>query len=70
MLTRARHLLHLLESEQLGRTEHVELPAQLGLFAAAPNPVVERLKQVDVNALTPVQALSILDELSRTARSS
>ena len=70
VLGRARQLLHLLESEQLGRAAPNEQPAQLGLFAAAANPVVDRLKQVDVNSLTPVQALSLLDELSREARSS
>ena len=68
VLGRARQLLHLLESEQLGRAAPTEAPAQLGLFAAAPNPVVERLKAVDVNALMPVQALAMLDELSREAR--
>ena len=35
---------------------------QLGLFAA-PHPVVERLKGVDPNALTPMQALALLAEL-------
>ena len=68
VLTRARHLLHLLESEQLGRTEPREQAAQLGLFVPAPSPVLAKLKQVDANSLTPVQALSMLDELSREAR--
>jgi DNA mismatch repair protein MutS len=69
VLTRARHLLHQLESEQLGRDRPAASSAQpqLGLFAA-PNPIAERLKQVDVNALTPVQALALLDELTRAAR--
>ena len=69
VLARARQLLHQLESEQLGRAPREE-PAQLGLFTATPNPLVERLKEVDVNSLTPVQALAFLDELSRTARGS
>jgi DNA mismatch repair protein MutS len=68
VLGRARQLLHLLESEQLGRAAPVEQQAQLGLFAAPPSPLVDRLRSVDVNALTPVQALTILDELSRQAR--
>jgi hypothetical protein len=43
---------------------------QLGLFAAPlPHPVVERLKTVDANTLTPLQALALLAELSEQARS-
>ncbi|MCC7002974.1 MAG: DNA mismatch repair protein MutS [Gemmatimonadaceae bacterium] len=46
------------------------LPAdQLGLFGAAlPDPIVERLKGVDANALTPMQALALLADLSADAR--
>ena len=46
--------------------------SQLGLLAAAPqlapNPVVERLAAVDINALTPLQALALIAELAATAR--
>jgi DNA mismatch repair protein MutS len=46
--------------------------SQLGLFAlpvpAAPNPVVERLAAVDINALTPLQALALIAELAAAAR--
>ncbi len=72
VLDRARQVLRLLESEQLaagvnaGRSTAAQ---QLGLFAAAPNPAVERLRQVDVNAMTPLQAMALLDELVRQARS-
>jgi DNA mismatch repair protein MutS len=79
VLERARHLLRLLESEQLAQAMS-GAPAkgaadQLGLFMAAPakaatDPVVEQLAHIDVNALTPVQALALLDELSRAARAS
>jgi len=43
---------------------------QLGLFAAAaaPDPLVTRLREVDPNALTPLQALALLAELSAAAR--
>lgn len=69
LLSRARELLRLLESEQLVRTPRTADPAhQLGLFGAAPHPVVGRLANVDVNALTPLQALALLDELAREAR--
>ena len=74
VLERARHLLRLLESEQLAaamsqpdRTASVGRD-QLALFSTAANPLVERLAAIDVNALTPVQALGLLDELAREAR--
>jgi DNA mismatch repair protein MutS len=71
LLERARHLLRLLESEQLTTAltprQH-ETVHQLGLFAPAPHPIAERLKQVDVNALTPMQALTLLDELAQAAK--
>ena len=75
VLDRAKHLLKLLESEQLaaGMSKAV-IPSdardlQFGLFAPTPNPALERLKTIDVNSLTPVQALALLDELSRSAKS-
>ncbi len=43
--------------------------AQLTFFAPAePDPLVERLRDVDVNALTPLQALALLGELAEAAR--
>jgi DNA mismatch repair protein MutS len=72
VLQRARHLLRLFESEQLARAMSEPNPEdvahQLGLFAATPSPVVQKLCGIDVNALTPVQALNLLEELVREAR--
>jgi DNA mismatch repair protein MutS len=45
-----------------------EASAQLGLFAAGPDPLVERLRGIDVDSLTPRQALELLAELSAAAR--
>ena len=72
VLTRARELLHLLESEEFTRAGRpsVAVADQLGLFAAAPDPLVHRLAAIDVNSLTPVQALALLDDLAREARRS
>ena len=42
---------------------------QLGLFAAAPHAVVDALRSVDVNALTPLAALQLVAELAERARS-
>lgn len=40
---------------------------QLSLLAAAQNPIIERLKQLDVETLTPIEALQILFELHKEA---
>ena len=42
---------------------------QLALFApAGPHPAVLTLRAVDVNSMTPLQALTLIAELSRQAR--
>ncbi|HEY7233637.1 MAG TPA: DNA mismatch repair protein MutS [Gemmatimonadaceae bacterium] len=75
VLERARHVLKLLEGEQLAKgkrvngSEKAEAPQdQLGLFAHAPNPVINRLAALDTDSITPLQALSLLAELSRDAK--
>jgi DNA mismatch repair protein MutS len=70
VLERAKKLLHLLESEQLVRAAgSPQSPAdQLPLFSSVPHPVVERLASIDANALTPMQALALVDELAKLAR--
>ncbi len=74
VLARARSILVLLEGEHLaGRgqakpTGHAGPADQLALFAAAPHPVVERLAAIDVNALTPIDALTTLARLVDQAR--
>jgi DNA mismatch repair protein MutS len=66
VLARAREVLRLLESEQLARPSRpVE---QLTLFAA-PHPLVARLQGIDINTLTPLQALTLLAVLTTEARS-
>ncbi|MFM8909447.1 MAG: hypothetical protein ACKOH8_02510, partial [Gemmatimonadota bacterium] len=58
--------------QQKATTNTASSQSQLGLFAAAPqpapNPVVERLAAVDINALTPLQALALIAELAAAAR--
>jgi DNA mismatch repair protein MutS len=41
---------------------------QLGLFAAVPHPVVERLKACDPNTMTPLEALQLLAQLAEAAK--
>jgi DNA mismatch repair protein MutS len=76
VLARARALLKILEAEQLatalagGSVRKSAAPAdQLGLFTtAAVHPVVERLRGIDPNQVTPLEALALLAELVSDAR--
>ncbi len=75
VIARARALLKVLEGEQLvpalAGTRRAAAPPpvgdQLALFAV-PDPLVERLREIDANGLTPLQALALLAELSAAAR--
>jgi hypothetical protein len=42
---------------------------QLALFASLPHPVVEKLRGVDLDNLTPLKALQLLADLQRDANS-
>ncbi|MET0399227.1 MAG: DNA mismatch repair protein MutS [Longimicrobiaceae bacterium] len=73
VVDRAREILRELES---GAT-HASAPAskplpepdlQLGLFGPTLHPVVEKLRGVDANNLTPMQALALLAELASAAK--
>jgi DNA mismatch repair protein MutS len=80
VLRRAREVLKLLEQEALvvdRRPSAGERRAsaraanadQLALFApAGPHPAVLALRSVDVNSMTPLEALTLVAELSRQAR--
>jgi DNA mismatch repair protein MutS len=78
VLARAREVLRQLEGEQLGRTRArssvhppsaVEAPGtQLALFAQS-HPVLERLRSIDPNGLTPIEALTTLAALVDAAKS-
>ncbi|HEX5724233.1 MAG TPA: DNA mismatch repair protein MutS [Longimicrobiaceae bacterium] len=70
VVARARQVL--LELEAAARP-HAAVAApppvvQLGLFDAGLHPLVERLRAVDPNSLTPLQALALLAELVEAAR--
>jgi len=74
VLARARKLLSLFEEKHkerkgTNRREHREEPAgQLGLFAAAPHPLVEELGRLDTDSMTPLEALTHLNRLVTRAR--
>ncbi|MDR0519329.1 MAG: DNA mismatch repair protein MutS [Clostridiales Family XIII bacterium] len=44
-----------------------EQPAQLSMFSFAPNPVIDRLKALDLMAITPSEAFAILEDLKKAA---
>jgi DNA mismatch repair protein MutS len=70
VIGRARSVLSLLEGEQLvaGLTGGARpMDPQLTLFAPS-HPLVERLRTMEPNQMTPLDALRTLDELSRMAR--
>jgi DNA mismatch repair protein MutS len=81
VIARAREVLALLEGEAehlvpalaptaaLRRTSAVAAADQLGLFASAqPHAVVDELRRVDVNTLTPLAALQLVAELAERAK--
>ncbi|MBI2223146.1 MAG: DNA mismatch repair protein MutS [Acidobacteria bacterium] len=77
VLARAREILAGLERDELSRggrpslsAEPVEPQRQLGLFrspAAEDHPVVRRLRDIDVNRLTPLDALTLIADLKKDA---
>ena len=75
VLVRAKELLGLLEAEQIvprsGRSHVTRIPPaddQLGLFGVMTHPVVQQLKKVEPNKMTPIQALELLDRLVNEAK--
>jgi DNA mismatch repair protein MutS len=76
VVARAREILNGLERDELSRGGRPSLSAegvrnrQLGLFQApepAEHPLLARLRALDVDHLTPMQALSLLADLKREA---
>ncbi len=76
VVRRAREILQDLEEGTPGKEEHVrrrqtigearEAPLQMTFFGA-PDPIVEDLKRLDVEGLSPLEALTILFQLQRKA---
>ena len=69
IINRAKEVLHELESSKgESRTDqHAEIPqdGQMSLLAAAQSPVVEKLQNVDLNTLTPIESMNLLYELKK-----
>ena len=43
-------------------------PGQFGLFGSVANPMVDELRNLDVDSLTPLEALNRLADLTRRAK--
>jgi DNA mismatch repair protein MutS len=70
VVTRAREILMTLEGEHRvvpGAPPPSRDPGQLALFEVSSDPMVEELKAMDLNTLTPLEALNRLAELQRRA---
>jgi DNA mismatch repair protein MutS len=69
VVVRAREVLAEHESAERKTSEHLtpgaqpERPAQLTIFTPLSQPVLEKLREVDLNNLTPLEALNLLAEL-------
>ena len=69
VLKRAKDILTDLEKADITRGTQDPLATQTTLFASSNmESIVEELKQVDVNSLTPIQAINILCELREKAK--
>ena len=77
VIVRAREILSSLEQDELTRGGRPSLSGaapsdqrQLGLFAQAPSPADEalktRLREIDINRTTPLDALQILEDLKKS----
>ena len=71
VVVRAREVLAEHESAERQTSEHLtpgavpERPAQLTIFTPLSQPVLEKLREVDLNRLTPLEALNLLAELKK-----
>jgi len=73
VVVRAREVLAEHESSERRLSEHLtpgsstvpECPTQLTIFTPLSQPVLERLREVDLNRITPLEALNLLAELKK-----
>jgi DNA mismatch repair protein MutS len=73
VVIRAREVLAEHESSERRLSEHLtpgssaepERPTQLTIFTPLSQPVLEKLREVDLNRLTPLEALNLLAELKK-----
>ncbi len=71
VIERARHVLrqHEKQERQSVQVETQPEPMQMTMFTPLSQRIVDRIEEVDVNALTPLQALNLLEELQQELKS-
>ena len=67
VIERAKHVLrqHEKQERQSVQVETAPEPVQLTIFTPLSQRIVDRIEALDVNALTPLQALNLLEELQQ-----
>ncbi|HEY1580322.1 MAG TPA: DNA mismatch repair protein MutS [Terracidiphilus sp.] len=72
VLERAKHVLkqHEKQERQSVKIETAPEPMQLTIFTPLSQRIIDRIEAVDVNALTPLQALNLLEELQQELKKS
>ena len=69
MIERARRILRQHEKQERSAVadvqENTAEPMQLTIFTPLSQRIVDRIEAVDVNSLTPLQALNLLEELKQ-----
>jgi DNA mismatch repair protein MutS len=69
VIERARQVLVQHEqSEKRNVAQETDVPLQLTMFTPLSQRILDRLEQTDTNALTPLQALNLLEELKQEIR--
>jgi DNA mismatch repair protein MutS len=70
VIERARRVLkqHEKQERQSVQVETEPEPMQLTIFTPLSQRVVDRIESVDVNSLTPLQALNLLEELQQEVK--
>jgi len=70
VIERARHLLrqHEKQERQSVQVETAAEPVQLTIFTPLSQRIVDRIEATEVNSLTPLQALNLLEELQQELR--
>ncbi len=77
VVSRAKDILRSLDADEAVKPLHTKErfdsrepdAGQMSLLPMAENSVMERLREMDVNTLTPIEAMQVLFELSKDARS-
>ena len=68
MIERARRILRQHEKQErsaVADAQDAADPMQLTIFTPLSQRIVDRIESLDVNALTPLQALNLLEELKQ-----